>query len=189
VFRFLWPERASDRLRATLARALRALARLALVPAVGASVPEETRRAEVLRREIGNDLDEARRLDELSAFEGEAATDEGPLPATALRNLIDRAQVMSVTTIVLAGDAELAEWTRLDPPAQSAEAALRTSVAGSLDAAADLAEGRPGAEPGELDVSLRAWERATARATGNDRVRLVDRLVQQARFASAAGRS
>lgn len=188
VFRFLWPERASDRLRATLARAFRALARLALVPAVGASLPEETRRAETLRRAIGKDLDEARHLAELSAFEGEPSMDGDRLSTTAVRNLIDRAQVVSLTTSVLTGDAELEEWTRLDTLAQSAEAALRTGVAGRFDAAADLAERPPGAEPGDLDVTLRAWERAAAHAAGNDRVRLVERLVHEARFAGAAGR-
>jgi multidrug resistance protein MdtO len=188
VFRFVWPERATDRLRSTVARALRTLARLALVPAVGASVPEETRRAEALRRAIGKDLDESRHLAELSALEGEAATDEDRPSTTALRNLIDRAQAVSLTTSVLAGGAELAEWTRLDAPAQSAEAALRAGVAGRLDAAADRAEGRQGAGPGDLDVPLRAWQRAAARVAGNDRVRLVDRLVRHARFTGATGR-
>jgi uncharacterized membrane protein YccC len=188
VFRFVWPERASDRLRATLARAWRALARLAAVPAVGASVPDETRRAEALRRSIGKDLDEARSLAELSAFEGDPGGDEDRPSPAALRSLVDRAQAIGLTTSVLAGGAELAEWTRLDAPAQEAEAALRSGLAARLVAEADRAEGRPGAAPAELDVPLAAWKRATARADGNDRVRLVERLVHQARFAGAAVR-
>jgi multidrug resistance protein MdtO len=186
VFRFLWPERASDRLRAALARALRALSRLALVPVVEASVPEEAQRAEALRRAIGKDLGEAAGLAELAAFEGEA--DDAPdRPSTAaLRTLMERAQALSLSTSVLAGDAELREWTRLDQPAQLAEAALRTVVAGRLDAAADLAEGKRRAEPAGLDAHLGDWRRAVAGAAGNDRLRLVDRLVRQARLAGAA---
>jgi len=186
VYRFLWPERASDRLRATLARALRALSRLALVPAVGASLPEEAKRAEVLRREIGKDLDMAGHLEELSAFEGEAADEPEPPSTAALRTLMGQAQALSLSTSALAGEAELVEWTRLDAPAQSAEAALRTEVARRLSAAADVVEGRRVAEPGELDARLGDWKWAAAGAAGNDRIRLVERLVRQARLAGAA---
>jgi len=188
VFRFVWPERASDRLRATLARALRSLARLAVVPAAGSSVPEEAKRAEALRRDIGKDLDAAGRLAELSAFEGETDEDAGQLSTARLGDLMERAQAITLSASVLAGEAEMSEWARLDAPAQSAEATLRAAVAGLLSAAADLAEGRQGVEAGDLDAALGAWKRAAARAAGNDRVRLMDRLVQQTRFAVATGR-
>jgi hypothetical protein len=177
--------RASDRLGAALGRVLRAQSRLALVPAVGAPLAQEAQRAETLRRAIGNDLGVAAGLAELAAFEGEPDDAPGRPSTAALTGLMERAQAVSLSASALAGDAGLEEWTHLDTPAQSAETALRAAIAGRLAAAADLAEGKRRAEPAELDASLGDWKRAVAGAAGNGRVRLVDRLVRQARLAGA----
>ena len=52
VFHYIWPEHAVDRLRAALARALRNLARLLVIPGIGATIETERQAAAQLRSEI-----------------------------------------------------------------------------------------------------------------------------------------
>src|SRR5271170_2440576 len=69
VFRYLWPERAVDRLRATLARVLRNLSKLLPIPKIGASIEAEGKTVDKIRGEITKDLDDTLRLSELIVFE------------------------------------------------------------------------------------------------------------------------
>jgi hypothetical protein len=76
---------------------------------------------------------------------------------------------------------KLEEWQQLPPPVQVAEAALRAEMSGYLkQAAVSVHTGRrPGACA--LESTLAAWQDTTQQTTGNDRPRLVRRLVAQIR--------
>src|ERR1051325_6346930 len=121
VFHYLWPERASDKLRTTLARALRNLDRLVRVPNPCASLETEKRTARELRSEITKDLDWARHLSELAVLEGDEPSRQGGLSVSELAGMVERAQTIYVTATVLTGETELEKWTRIDGSGSSEE--------------------------------------------------------------------
>ena len=162
VFRFLWPERASDRMREALARTLRNIARLINCPR--RQTPPETAKvaAGSLRAEIATNLDETLRLAEAAKFEEGEAGPRIQSSAQDTESLISRTQDVFLTATLLANEAALMEWQHLPEPAQRAESELRTAAAAQLDrTAASLIGGSPG-ERFDLEASFTTWRRATA---------------------------
>ncbi len=69
VFRYIWPERTIDRLRAALRQALGQLARLVEVPHPDVSIEKGKAEADTLIAETSKSFDQARRYIELTQFE------------------------------------------------------------------------------------------------------------------------
>ena len=143
VFRFVWPEWASVKMRVALARTLRGLARLVVIPATSPLPEAERSRAETLRGEVAGDLNGLLRLSELAALEGTEPTAAKSLSPEKARRLTEGAQEVYLTAAILASGASVDDWSRLDAAAQSADLAARGAVAEQLRRAADAAEAGP----------------------------------------------
>jgi len=179
VFHYIWPERAGDRLRVTLARVLRKLSQLLLIPKIGAPVEAEKKAADKVRGEITKDLDDTLRLSELTVFEN--AKTDGPenLSPSVLERLTSHTQALCLMTMALLRKTKLEEWQRLEAPVQQAETLLRSSAAEQLqNVAAFIETGQP-PKPNGFESNVTAWEYTVARVADNDRPRLVRRFIEQ----------
>jgi hypothetical protein len=142
VFRYVWPESAIVKMRVALARMLRRLAQLVRIPATSPPPDAERAAAEKLRGDLAGDLNGLFRLSELAAFEGTGPPmGEGLSPEKA-RKVAEEAQEIYLTAAILASDAEIEEWSRLDAATQSTDLVSRDAVAERLGRAADAAEAR-----------------------------------------------
>ncbi len=142
VFRYVWPEWAIVKMRVALVRMLRRLAQLVRIPATSPPPPQDAERdaAEKLRGDLPGDLNGILGLSELAALEGaEPLAAKGISPEKA-RKITEGAQEIYLTAAILAGEAGLEEWSRLDAAAQSADLAARGAVAEHLSRTADAAE-------------------------------------------------
>ena len=181
VFRFVWPERSGDSLRAILARALHNLAKLALVPTAVMSQDAAVQEAAGLRGEITRDLDAALRLAELTRLENISATTAGRLFADRLTGMVRHAQALLLIGTSLTTRAELDDWDRLEPSARDAEAAARGDAAERLrDIGNWLADGPSRASTGAGVEPTRPLETGGART--DRRGYLVGRFVEQTRL-------
>jgi multidrug resistance protein MdtO len=178
VFHYIWPEHAIDRLRATLARMLRNLSQLLLIPKIGASVEAERETAEKVRGEITKDLDNTLRLSELIVFENAKTDKSDNLSSSVLERLASHSQAACLMTTALLRKTKLEEWQQLKEPVQQAEIVLRMSAAEQLQHVAAFVEtGQPSKSNG-LESTFTAWNHIVAQVTENDRPRLVRRLVE-----------
>jgi multidrug resistance protein MdtO len=181
VFRFIWPEHAGTALRITLARLLRSAAELLLFPKPGVAAPTEGSRAAALHQALSNDLDNVLVLSEQASVENLLFANPKGLPPTLPEHLTAHLQALCLLTTALLRKTKISEWQLLDRPAQAAESALREACAQHLqNVAAFVGSGRPPG-PDALDSALAAWNRTVVDITGNDRPRLVRRLVDQIR--------
>ena len=181
VFHYIWREHAVDRLRATLARALRNLSQLLLIPKIGVSIEAETRIADKVRGDIAKDLDDTLRLSELIVFENTRTDRPENLSPSVLESLASHAQALCLMTTALLRKTKLEEWQRLEEPVQQAESVLRTGAAEELQHFATIVEtGQPSKSNG-LESAFTQWNHTVAPVTENDRPRLVRRLIEQIR--------
>jgi len=187
VFRYVWPERAADRTREALARAVRSVARLIGNPHPQTSLESAKVKAMSLRAEITASIDEALRLAELAAFEVEAPGRRVSSSTQEMEAMLSRTQDVFLTATLLASEASLIEWQRLPGPAQRAESEFRTTVAMQLDQTADVLLGRAGEKQVDLEASFADLRRATAASLAEyspeGRIALLRRLATQARQA------
>jgi multidrug resistance protein MdtO len=178
VFHYIWREHAVDRLRATLARVLRNLSQLLLVPKIGASIEAERETADKVRGEITKDLDDTLRLSELIVFENAKTDKPDNLSSSVLEQLASHTQAACLMATTLLRKTKLEEWQQLEKPAQQAETVLRLSAAEQLQHVAAFVEtGQPSKSNG-LESTFAAWNHTVAQVTENDRPRLVRRLVE-----------
>jgi multidrug resistance protein MdtO len=181
VFHYIWREHAVDRLRATLARVLRNLSQLLLIPKIGASIEAERKTADKVRGEITKDLDDTLRLSELIVFENAKTDRSENLFPSVLERLTSHAQALCLMTTALLRKTKLEEWQRLEEPVQQAETLLRAGAAEELQHVAALVEtGKPSKSNG-LESAFTTWNHTVAQVTENDRPRLVRRLIEQIR--------
>jgi multidrug resistance protein MdtO len=179
VYRYIWPEHAFDGLRVTLARVFRTVSRLLLIPLATTAMDVEKSAAEQLFGAIKKDLDNSLRLAELVSIENIIVSGPDHLSAEVLERLTAYAQALSLMTIALLSRTKLEEWQQLDESAQQAETVLRIKAAEQLEQiAAFIERGRLG-KLVDLQPAYAAWNQAVAQVTGNDRPRLVRRLVLQ----------
>ncbi len=179
VYRYIWPEHAYDGLRVTLARVLRRLARLLQVPHVGRSYATEQGAVTELLGPVKKDLDGSLRLSELVIIENVIVPDQQHLSSPALERMVAHTQALSLMTIALASRTKLEEWERQSPSVQQAEASLRAGVADQLDHIAVFIETGQGRRPCHLEKIYEDWNQAASQVPGNDRPRLVRRIVDQ----------
>jgi multidrug resistance protein MdtO len=182
VFHYIWREHAVDRLRATLARVLRNLSQLLLIPKIGVSIEAETKTADKVRGDITKDLDDTLRLSELIGFENTKTDRPENLSPSVLERLASNTQALCLMTTALLRKTKLEEWQRLEEPVQQAETVLRTGAAEELQHVAAFVEtGLPSKSNG-LEPVFTTWNQTVAQVTENDRPRLVRRLIEQIRL-------
>jgi hypothetical protein len=177
VFYYIWPERAGDKFRAGLARTLRDLARLLLVPTVGGPRMEQPAIG-ALRGGITKEFDNVRGLSGLAAFEAERDPATG-LPLSKLEALVHKAQGLYVVATSLSEETALKEWARDETSTKEAEFALRVSAAEEVRRTANFVESGHRQESDELEASRSKWEQGAAQTARNERPRLVRELVAQ----------
>src|SRR5437868_11515461 len=92
VFRYIWPERTIDRLRAALRAALQQLARLVEIPRPESSIEAAKAKAHRLIGETAKSFDQARRYVELTQFESEESSATDQVSTSKLENILVRAE-------------------------------------------------------------------------------------------------
>ena len=181
VFRYIWPEKAIAQLRTTLARTLRSLARLIMIPQIDAPIEMESKAAADLRGKLMKNLDNALHLSELTLFEGDKTDGPPELSPSSLQAIAEQAQAISLISTALLTETELAEWQRLKHPAREAEIALRANIAKKLESSANFLETGQPAEAVDFGPELTNLNRVAVQVEGNDRIRLLRGLVEQIR--------
>lgn len=178
VFHHIWPERAIDDLRTTLARVLRQLAKLIRLPAGGQPGAAAKDLAKI-RGEVTRGFDSTLALSEVMIFESRQSDLQAVFTPARLENMVAGSQAASLMMFALLGTAKSEEWQRLNPAVQQAEAALRTAAGEFLRQIAAHLEKGPVPEAAAFESAFREWSRAVATVTGNDRPRLVRRVVHE----------
>ncbi len=92
VFRYIWPERTIDRLRAALRQALGQLARLLGIPGPQTSIEAAKADAHRLIGETSKSFEQARRYIDLTQFESEESSATDQVSTSKLENILVRAE-------------------------------------------------------------------------------------------------
>jgi uncharacterized membrane protein YccC len=178
VFRYIWPERTIDRLRAALRAALQQLARLVEIPRPESSIEAAKADAHRLTGETSKSFDQARRYIELTQFEFEESPNGERTSLGNLETTLARAKHVFTLATSLTSDSAWDEWQQLPPDAQNAESDLRNVVARRVELAAnsDIAE----EADANLSTAFARWtETMQALHVKNSRVALVSQIVTE----------
>jgi hypothetical protein len=171
VFRYIWPERTIDRLRAALRAALQQLARLVAIPRLETSIEAAKADADRLIGEASKSFDQTHHYADLTAFEFEESPDSDRTSLGNLEETLSRAEDVFGVASSLVGDEALATWQQLPADAQAAESKLRNAVAKRIereDAGANLS------------TAFARWtETMQALQLKNSRVGLVSQIVTE----------
>ncbi|HTR42671.1 MAG TPA: FUSC family protein [Pseudomonadales bacterium] len=179
IFRYIWPEHAVDQLRTTLARVLRTISQLVGLPKTDTAMETDGNKAKSLHGALSNDLDSVLVLSEQAAVENVMFDNPKTFSSTLMERITAHVQALGLITTGLLRRTKLEEWQSLDKPAQVSEAELRAVVADYLkDMAASVENGQPLSHC-KLEKAFEKWNLSVGNATGNDRPRLVRRLVDQ----------
>ena len=92
VFRYIWPERTIDRLRAALRLALRQLARLLEIPGPDVSIEKTKSKAAALIAETSNSFEQVRHYADIAVFEFEESSAADQAMKTKLESILGRAE-------------------------------------------------------------------------------------------------
>src|SRR5436190_14462873 len=128
VFRYIWPERTIDRLRAALRAALQQLARLLEIPDLDSSIETAKSEANNLIAETSKSFEQARRYSDLTVFELREPRAGDRVSLGNLEATLSRAENVFAAASSLVGDEALATWQQLPADAQAAESKLRNVV-------------------------------------------------------------
>jgi uncharacterized membrane protein YccC len=178
VFRYIWPERTIDRLRAALRAALQQLARLLEIPRP--EIPLEKARAEAhdLIPETSKTFEQGRRYAELTTFEFEESPNRDRTLLGNLEETLSRAEDVFDVATSLVSDEALASWQQLPSAAQIAESDLRSVAAKRIERAAASDEREDGSA--NLSTAFARWTETTqALQVKNSRVALVSQIVTE----------
>src|SRR5438445_6927828 len=105
VFKYIWPERTIDRLRAALRQTLRQLARLVEIPRPESSIEAAKADAHRLIGETSESFDQARRYVELTQFESEESSATDQVSTSKLENILVRAdEIFASAKSLVLGD-------------------------------------------------------------------------------------
>jgi uncharacterized membrane protein YccC len=181
VFRYVWPEHAADDLRRTLGRILSNASKLMLIPKPGVAVETDATATVELHRALAKDLDSVIVLLEQTTVESVTFGNLHSFSPVLLERLTAHIQALCLITTALLRRTKLEEWQRLEEPVQAAETALRGVIAEYVQRLAHFLHDGPRPKQCEMDQALAAWNSKAAGVTGNDRPRLVRRLVAQVR--------
>src|SRR6266446_5713671 len=135
VFKYIWPERTIDRLRAALRQALRQLARLLEIPRPESSIEAAKADAHRLIEETSKSFDQARRYIELTQFEFEESPNGERTSLGNLESTLLRAEDVFGVATSLTSDRAWDDWRQLPPAAKIAESELREVAAKRIERA------------------------------------------------------
>ena len=186
VYRYIWPEHAMDGLRAALARVLRSLAEALPMPSLNGDLAAEKKNAVALHRNVAKDIDNTVRLSELAVIENVPLPGQKRITTAMLERLNSHTQALSLMMTALFAKTKLEEWQRLDRPVQEAELALRQRASQQLHRLAGFVEKGQPLPPCDVAATYAAWDTVAAHATGNDRPRLIRRIIAQIKQLTAA---
>src|SRR5512132_727573 len=178
VFRYIWPERTIDRLRAALRQALLQLARLLEIPRLESSIETAKSETHALIPETSRTFEQARRYAELTTFELEESPNRDRTSLGNLEKTLSRAEEVFDVATSLMSDEALASWQQLPTAAQIAESDLRDAAAKRIERAAASDE-REDAGANLLTAFARWTETMQALQVKNSRVALVSQIVTE----------
>ena len=112
VFRYIWPERTIDRLRAALRQALRQLAQLVEIPRPEISIEAAKAGAHALIGETAKSFDQARRYIELTQFDSEESSATDQVSTSKLEKILVRAEEIFASAKSLLQSDERQDQTR-----------------------------------------------------------------------------
>jgi uncharacterized membrane protein YccC len=181
VFRFIWPEHAADGLRVALCRVLGDISKLVRMPQPEEAHEIDGKAATSLHQALSKDLDSILVLSEQAAVENVMFRNPRGFSPAALERLTAHIQALGLMVTALLRRTKLEEWQQLDVSVQRAEAVLRAAIANYLTKVSGYLEKGERPRMDEIDAALAAWEAAVTRVTGNDRLRLIRRLLGQTR--------
>ncbi len=184
MFRYVWPEHATDQLRGALGRVLRALSQLVCLPQAGVAMEESAGKAKALHQSLSRDLDSVMVLSEQAAIEDLMFDNPKSFSSCLVEHITSHVQSLGLITTALLRRTKLEEWQLLGADTRALESDLRMAVAGHLRLLAAAVETSQRPPPENLQGAFARWSAATAGTVENDRPRLVRRLVIQAQSLS-----
>jgi uncharacterized membrane protein YccC len=179
MFRYVWPEHATDQLRTALARVLRTLSQLVSQPQASMATEANAPKTKSLHESLSRDLDSVMVLSEQATIEDIMFDNPRNFPACLAEHIASHVQALGLIATALLRRTKIEEWQLLSQPAQASESDLRAAVASHLQRMATSVEtGRP-YPTCALETAFSKWTLASAGIVANDRPRLVRRLVGQ----------
>ena len=179
VFRYIWPERTIDRLRAALRAALQQLARLVEIPRSESSIEAAKADAHRLIGETSKSFDQARRYVELTQFEFEESPDSDRTSLGNLETTLARAKHVFTLATSLTSDSAWDQWQQLPAAAKTAECELRRVAAKRIENATINATAKH-IDNADLSTVLRRWnETLLPSASGSRRTALVSQIAAE----------
>jgi uncharacterized membrane protein YccC len=178
VFRYIWPERTIDRLRAALRQALRQLARLLEIPRPETSIETAKAEAQSLIGETTKSFDQARRYAALTQFELEESPSRERTSLGGFETTLSCAEQVFVPATSLASDQAFDEWQQLPAAAQVAESELRNAAAKRIE---DATTNGPAKDLGDanLSIALTRWNDTVVRRAPDSRTALVSQIAAE----------
>ncbi|HEY3861860.1 MAG TPA: FUSC family protein [Verrucomicrobiae bacterium] len=179
MFRYVWPEHATDQVRATVARVLRTLSQLVCLPQAGLAMETTAHKTRSLHEALSRDMDSVMVLSEQAAIEDIMFDNPRNFSSCLAERIASHVQALGLIATALLRRTKIEEWQLLNEAAQASESELRTAVAGHLQRmAASVETGQP-SPSGSLESAFAKWNLTAAGIVENDRPRLVRRLVDQ----------
>src|SRR5438445_6476924 len=178
VFRYIWPERTIDRLRAALRQALQQLARLVEIPGPQTLIVAAKSEAHALIGATSKSFDHTRRYVELTQFEFNESPDRDRTSLRDLESTLSRAEEVFVAATSLANDQAWNEWQQLPAAAKTAESELRSVAAKRVERAetSDVAKDTDA----DLSMAFDAWNEAVRQLRPeNRRTELVSQIAAE----------
>ncbi len=179
MFRYVWPERAADQLRVTLARVLRTISQLVDLPKVDLAIEIEEVRARSLHSDLSRDMDSVMVLLEQATVENVMFDNPKNFSSTALERITSHVQTLGLVATALLRQTKLEEWQLQGQPVQASEARLRGAVSDYLKRMAVSVEKGESLPPDDFESAFAQWNLSATGIAGNDRPRLIRRLVRQ----------
>src|SRR6267143_1805042 len=179
VFRYIWPERTIDRLRAALRAALQQLARLVEIPRPETSIEAAKADAHRLIPETSKSFEQARRYAELTTFEFEESPNRDRTSLGNLESTLSRAEDVFGVATSLTSDRAWDNWQKLPPAAKNAESVLREVAAKRIErvATSDIAKDTDA----YLSTAFDTWNKTVEQLRPeNGRSALVSRIATEA---------
>jgi uncharacterized membrane protein YccC len=178
VFRYIWPERTIDRLRAALRAALQQLARLVEIPRPQTSIAAAKSEAHALIGATSESFDHTRRYVELTQFEFEESPDRDRTSLGDLESTLSRAEEVFVAATSLANDQAWNEWQQLPPAARIAESELRNAAAKRIEDATTSGTGKD-IDDANLSIALTRWDETVVRPAAESRTARVSEIAAE----------
>ena len=185
VYQYIWPDRATDKLRTTFAKALRSISRLlALSPRDAKSRPSRE-----LYDSVINDLGTTQQLLDFALFEPQDEHTAALLSSGRPRAVVRHAQAVCLIAGELLGQTQTGDWQALGEKERTEGGAVRNEVALQLRQTADFVQndkrGRLSNAIDRADVTATAHEHTAE----EDRSRLLGRLQEECALMVANCRS